>query len=160
MKSKIPIILTFLGVAIVSFTGSWLVISIKSKSQTPKEVYQLAKKVSQPAELEKVIQDNVKLSGSFTAARVLQHLTVTQLASGGTTFKIYRFNFPETCGKAGCLHVAIDQEDRRSIPLQLVDLPNKQMMFSDAEKAGCLSVKQSAVGAEGTIKDYEVCKKR
>jgi hypothetical protein len=159
MRSKIPIILTVLGVAIVSFTGSWLLVSIKSKSQEPKEVYQLAKTVTKPAELEEVIQKNVKLSGSFTAARVLQHLTVTQLASGGTTFKIYRFNFPETCGKAGCLHVAIDQQDRQSIPLQLVDLPNKQMMFSSAAKAGCLSVKQPAASAKNTTEDYEVCKK-
>jgi hypothetical protein len=159
MRSKIPIILTVLGVAIVSFTGSWLLVSIKSKSQEPKEVYQLAKTVIKPAELEEVIQKNVKLSGSFTAARVLQHLTVTQLASGGTTFKIYRFNFPETCGKAGCLHVAIDQQDRQSIPLQLVDLPNKQMMFSSATKAGCLSVKQPAASAKNTTEDYEVCKK-
>jgi hypothetical protein len=151
-------------VAVVSGCGVWLLIG--SKSVPPKGTYEQATKISTPAEIATVIQENVELSSSFTAARVARQLVAIELASGGTTFTIYRFNFPQTCGQAGCLHVAVDRQDRRSIPLQLVDLPEREarhqggrpFVFKSIAKAGCLAVEQPVNGVSGAIEDYEICK--
>lgn len=145
-------------VAVASGCGAWLLIG--SKSVPPKGTYEQATKISTPAEIATVIQENVELSSSFTAARVARQLVAIELASGGTTFTIYRFNFPQTCGQAGCLHVAVDRQDRRSIPLQLVDLPARAFGFKSIAKAGCLAVEQPVNGVSGAIEDYEICKSK
>jgi hypothetical protein len=75
-----------------------------------------------------------------------------------STFTIYRFNFPQTCGRAGCLHVAVDRQDKQSIPLQLVDLPGRQPVFASIAKTGSLVVKQPTNLVGRTIEDYEICK--
>jgi hypothetical protein len=145
-------------VVVASGCGAWLLIG--SKSVPPKGTYEQATKISTPAEIATVIQENVELSSNFTAARVARQLVAIELASGGTTFTIYRFNFPQTCGQAGCLHVAVDRQDRRSIPLQLVDLPARSFGFKSIAKAGCLAVEQPVNGVSGAIEDYEICKSK
>jgi hypothetical protein len=128
----------------------------RSRFESPPttSVYTGAAKLVTPQETSRVIQANVNLSHDFTAERIADNLVATEIDSGGTTFIIYRFNFPQTCGKAGCLHVAVDRRSKVSIPLQLFDLPDKAVPFTKVAKAGCFSVKQPS---NGSIEDYEIC---
>jgi hypothetical protein len=150
------IILIILGIITASCFGSWVLSRAKSTSSLG--TYTNANRVSRPEEVARVIHEHVKVSDDFPIARISQQLVAIELASGGTTFTIYRFNFPQTCGRAGCLHVAVDRQDRQSIPLQLVDLPGRQPVFASIAKTGCLVVKQPTNLVGGTIEDYEICK--
>jgi hypothetical protein len=151
--TKLPIFFAVLVVAIVSFMGSWLL--FRSKSAVPKSFYSSAIQLAAPSEVERVIGENLNLSGQLTVANVSRRLLAAKISSGGTSFIIYRFDFPETTGKAGRLHVAIDQTDKRSIALQLLDLPSQQPMFGSTKTPGCFVAKQP--GAGGSIEDYEIC---
>ena len=143
-----------------AIAGVLLAISIGNSfrsrvESSPQQVsYASAAKLATPQEIDRVIQANVKLSRDFRAGRIAKDLLATALVSGGTTWIVYRFNFPQTCGKAGCLHVAVDRRSKVSIPLQLFDLPDRSIPFSSLTKAGCFSVKQPSNGA---IEDYEIC---
>jgi hypothetical protein len=158
------IILTILGIITASCFGSWVL--SRSKSTSSPGTYTSADRVSRPEEVARVIHEHVEVSHDFPIARISQQLVAIELASGGTTFTIYRFNFPQTCGRAGCLHVAVDRQDKQSIPLQLVDLPERearhqggrQPVFTSIAKTGCLVVKQPTNLVGGTIEDYEICK--
>jgi hypothetical protein len=149
----LPILLVTSGVFLAIWVGSSLRSRFEPSPQTG--VYMSAAKLATPQEISRVIQANVNLSGDFTADRIAQNLVATEIISGGTNFIIYRFNFPQTCGKAGCLHVAVDRRSKVSIPLQLFDLPTRTIPFTKLAKAGCFSVKQPSNRA---IEDYEICK--
>lgn len=129
--------------------------SINAYQRPVKGVYTIATSLTSPAEIDRIIQASVNVSDNFTASRITKQLLATEIDSGGTTFRVYRFNFPQTCGQAGCLHVAVDQQDKVLIPLQLIDLPDRTVPFTNLEKIGCFSVKQPQNGA---IEDYEICK--
>jgi hypothetical protein len=151
---KLHILLLALAVAIVSGLGGWLFVRSKSPA-VAKSLYSSATELSAATEVERVITENLNLSGQLTVANVAKHLLASKINSGDTSFIIYRFDLPETTGKAGRLHVAIDQTDKRSIPLQLVDLPNQQPMFASTKTHGCFIVKQPGSGAR--VEDYEIC---
>jgi hypothetical protein len=140
------------GVCLAILAGSSLRSRFESSPQTG--VYISAAKLATPQEIDRVIRANVNLASDFTAERIAKNLVATEIVSGGTTWIVYRFNFPQTCGKAGCLHVAVDTADKISIPLQLFDLPDKTVPFTKLAKTGCFSVKQPSNGA---IEDYEIC---
>jgi hypothetical protein len=146
------IVLVTSGVFLAILVGSSLRSRLEPSPQT--SVYMSAAKLATPQEISRVIQANVNLSRDFTADRIAKNLVATEIISGGTTFIIYRFNFPQTCGKAGCLHVAVDKRSQVSIPLQLFDLPTRTIPFTKLAKAGCFSVKQPS---NGSIEDYEIC---
>ena len=141
-----------LGLFLAILVGS----SLRSRveSSPPTGVYTSAAKLATPQEIDRVVRANVNLASDFTAERIAKNLVATELVSGGTNWIVYRFNFPQTCGKAGCLHVAVDTADKISIPLQLFDLPDKTVPFTKLAKTGCFSVKQPSNGA---IEDYEIC---
>jgi hypothetical protein len=145
-----PIVLVTSGVFLAILLGS----SLRSRFEPQTGVYMSAAKLATPQEISRVIQANVNLSRDFTADRIAKNLVATEIISGGTNFIIYRFNFPQTCGKAGCLHVAVDKRNQISIPLQLFDLPTRSIPFTKLAKAGCFSVKQPS---NGSIEDYEIC---
>lgn len=140
------------GVCLAISIGSSLRSQFELSPQTG--IYISAAKLATPQEIDRVIRANVNLASDFTAEQIAKNLVATEISSGGTTFIIYRFNFPQTCGKAGCLHVAVDTADKISIPLQLFDLPDKTVPFTKLAKTGCFSVKQPS---NGTIEDYEIC---
>jgi hypothetical protein len=156
LKHK-PIFWLGTGVAIGGL-GFAISIGISMRSRvdpSPQQVgYTSAAKLATSQEIDRVIQANVKLSKDFRAGQIAKNLLATEIVSGGTTFIIYRFNFPQTCGKAGCLHVAVDRRSKVSIPLQLFDLPDKTIPFTSLTNTGCFSVKQPSNGA---IEDYEIC---
>lgn len=119
-----------------------------------KQGYTLATNIASKQEIDRAIDESVKLSEGFDRAKIVKSLKAMRLDSGGTTFTIYRFAFPQTCGRAGCLHVVVDNRDRVAIPLQLIDLAHRAAPFSASTKAGCLSVGQPSNGA---IESYEIC---
>jgi hypothetical protein len=157
IKLKQPMSLVWLAamLAIVGFiVGFGGTLGRSRLESPPTSVYTGAAKLVTPQETSRVIQANVNLSRDFTAEQIAKNLVATEIVSGGTTFIIYRFDFPQTCGKAGCLHVAIDRRSKVSIPLQLFDLPDRTIPFTKLAKAGCFSVKQPS---NGTIENYEIC---
>jgi hypothetical protein len=117
--------------------------------------YSIATDISSTQEIERVIDLSVNTSKTFTAAQIAKKILAAQIESGGTTFTIYRFNFSQTCGKAGCLHVVVDKRDKHTNSLQLIDLPDKSFPFSTLKKSGCFNVRQPI---NNTIDDYEICK--
>ncbi len=139
------------GVFIAIYTANW----IGGKIHTPKGVYSMATDISSTQEIERVIDRSVYISKNFVAAQIAKKILAAQIESGGTKFTIYRFPFPQTCGKAGCLHVVVDERDKHTNSLQLIDLPDKSFPFSTLEKSGCFNVKQPI---NNTIDDYEICK--
>jgi hypothetical protein len=139
------------GVFIAIYTANW----IGGKIHTPKGVYSMATDISSTQEIERVIDRSVYTSKNFVAAQIAKKILAAQIESGGTKFTIYRFPFPQTCGKAGCLHVVVDERDKHTNSLQLIDLPDKSFPFSTLEKSGCFNVKQPI---NNTIDDYEICK--
>jgi hypothetical protein len=118
-------------------------------------LYSIATDISSIQEIERVIDRSVYTSKSFSTTQIAKKILAAKLDSGGTTFTIYRFPFPQTCGKAGCLHVVVDERDRYTNSLQLIDLPDKSFPFTKLAKAGCFSVKQPL---NNSIDDYEICK--
>jgi hypothetical protein len=133
-----------------------LAIWVKAKFSEPaKGLYVMATDLSSAQEVEKIIDRSVTTSDSFPTARITKYLVATQIYSGGTTFTIYRFNFPQTCGKAGCLHVVVNERDKQTVSLQLVDLPDKSLPFSTVKKNDCFNARQPV---NNSIEDYEICK--
>ncbi len=126
-----------------------------SSQPVGKDGYTLATNIASQQEIDRVIAENVKLSEGFDRAKIIKKLTAMRVDSGGTEFIIFRFTFPQTCGRAGCLHVVVDRHDRVSMPLQLFDLSNRAAPFSASTKTGCLSVGQPS---NGSIESYEICK--
>lgn len=159
MKSSVRVRSTFILAALLAISGSFIAIRtanwIGDKIHAPKGVYSIATDISSTQEIERVIDRSVYTSKNFVASQVAKKLLAAQIESGGTTFTIYRFNFPQTCGKAGCLHVVIDERDKYANSLQLIDLPDKSFPFSAIQKNGCFNVRQPV---NNTIDDYEICK--
>jgi hypothetical protein len=153
LKSLILMTVAVASIGAISATAVGI-FSLRSRMPPAKPAYALASTLATPQEIDRVIQTSINLSSDFTAARIANKLLATELVSGGTTFIIYRFNFPQTCGKAGCLHVAVDKRSKVSIPLQLFDLADKTIPFTSLTKAGCFSVKQPV---NGSIETYEIC---
>lgn len=150
MKSSVRVRSTFTLAVLLAISGVFIAIQaanwIGDKIHAPKGVYSIATDISSTQEIERVIDRSVYTSKSFVAS---------QIDSGGTTFTIYRFPFPQTCGKAGCLHVVVDDRDKYTNSLQLIDLPDKSFPFSTLKKSGCFNVRQPI---NNTIDDYEICK--
>jgi hypothetical protein len=145
-------LLAISGIFIATQVANW----IGSKIHAPvKGVYAIATDISPSQEIERVIERSVYTSKSFVASQIAKKIVATQIESGGTTFTIYRFPFPQTCGKAGCLHVVVDERDKHTNSLQLIDLPDKSFPFSTLKKSGCFNVRQPI---NNTIDDYEICK--
>lgn len=106
-----------------------------------------------PQEVERVVRKSVKLSDGLTIEQIKTKLTARELVSGGETFTIYKFQFPQTCGSLGCLYAIVDKKDGISIPLQLTEIPDGKL-FTPIKKAGCFNVRQKNEG----IENYEICK--
>jgi hypothetical protein len=159
MKSLVRVRSTFILAALMAISGVFIAIYtanwIGGKIHTPKGVYSMATDISSTQEIERVIDRSVYTSKNFVAAQIAKKILAAQIESGGTKFTIYRFPFPQTCGKAGCLHVVVDERDKHTNSLQLIDLPDKSFPFSTLEKSGCFNVKQPI---NNTIDDYEICK--
>jgi hypothetical protein len=159
MKSSVRVRSTFILVPLLAISGSFIAIRtanwIGDKIHAPKGVYSMATDISSTQEIERVIDRSVYTSKSFVASQIAKKLLAAQLESGGTTFTIYRFNFPQTCGKAGCLHVVVDERDKHAVSLQLIDLPDKSFPFSSVNKKGCFNTRQPI---NDSIDDYEICK--
>ena len=115
----------------------------------------MATDIKSTKEIEQLVERSVYTSKSFVASQVAKKMLAAQIESGGTTFTIYRFNFPQTCGKAGCLHVVVDERDKHAVSLQLIDLPDQSFPFTAINKNGCFNVRQLV---NNTIDDYEICK--
>ncbi|WP_373539552.1 hypothetical protein [Chamaesiphon sp.] len=159
MKSSVRVRSTFILASLLAISGSFIAIRtanwIGDKIHAPKGVYSIATDISSTQEIERVIDRSVYTSKSFVASQIAKKILAAQIESGGTTFTIYRFNFPQTCGKAGCLHVVVDERDRYANSLQLIDLPDKSFPFSSVNKKGCFNVRQPL---NDSIDDYEICK--
>jgi hypothetical protein len=153
IKSTVTLatLLAMSGVFIAIQAANW----IGDKIHAPKGVYSLATDISSTQEIERVIDRSVYTSKSFIAPQIAKKILAAQIESGGTKFTIYRFDFPQTCGKAGCLHVVVDERDKYTNSLQLIDLPDKSFPFSSIKKKGCFNVRQPV---NNTIDDYEICK--
>jgi hypothetical protein len=121
----------------------------------PSGLYVMATDLASAQEIEKIIDRSVTTSANFPPARIIKYLVAAQIHSGGTTFTIYRFNFPQTCGKAGCLHVAVNERNKQAVSLQLVDLPDKSLPFSSVQKSDCFNARQPV---NNSIDNYEICK--
>jgi hypothetical protein len=151
---------TFILAALLAIGGIFLTTQIatwvKGKFHAPvKGLYSMATDIKSTQEIEQIINRSVYTSKSFVASQIAKKILAAQIESGGTTFTIYRFNFPQTCGKAGCLHVVVDERDKYTTSLQLIDLPDKSFPFSTLKKRGCFSVRQPV---NNSIDDYEICK--
>lgn len=159
MKSLVRVRSTFTLAALLAISGVFIAIQaanwIGDKTHAPKGVYSIATDISSNQEIERVIDRSVYTSKSFVASQIAKKILATRIDSGGTTFTIYRFPFPQTCGKAGCLHVVVDNCDKHTNSLQLIDLPDRSFPFSTLRKSGCFSVRQPV---NNTIDDYEICK--
>ncbi len=159
MKSSVRVRSTFILAALLAISGSFIAIRtanwIGDKIHTPKGVYSLATDISSIQEIERVIDRSVYTSKSFVASQIAKKILAAQIGSGETTFTIYRFNFPQTCGKVGCLYVVVDEHDKYTNSLQLIDLPDKSFPFSTLKKSGCFNVRQPI---NNTIDNYEICK--
>jgi hypothetical protein len=159
MKSLVRVRSTFALATLLAISGSFIAIQaanwIGDKIHAPKSIYSLATDISSTQEIERVIDRSVYTSKSFATSQVAKKTLAAQIESGGTTFTIYRFPFPQTCGKAGCLHVVVDERDKHTNSLQLIDLPDKSFPFSTLKKSGCFNVRQPI---NNTIDDYEICK--
>jgi hypothetical protein len=159
MKSLLRVRSIFILAALLAISGSFIVIRtanwIGDKIHAPKGIYSLATDISSTQEIKRVIDRSVYNSKSFSTSQVAKKILAAQIESGGTTFTIYRFPFPQTCGKAGCLHVVVNEHDKHTNSLQLIDLPDKSFPFSTLKKSGCFNVKQPI---NNTIDDYEICK--
>ena len=155
IKSILPLslLLSVIGVCLTTQLANW----IKGKFHDPvKGLYSMATDIKSTKEIEQLVERNVYTSTSFVASQVAKKLLAAQIESGGTTFTIYRFNFPQTCGKAGCLHVVIDERDKYANSLQLIDLPDKSFPFAAIKKNGCFNVRQLV---DSAIDNYEICKR-
>jgi hypothetical protein len=159
MKSLVRVRSTFTLAALLAISGSFIAIRtanwIGDKIHAPKGVYSLATDISSIQEVEQIVDRSVYTSKNFVAAQIAKKILAARIESGGTTFTIYRFTFPQTCGKAGCLHVVVDDRDKHINSLQLIDLPDKSFPFSTLKKSGCFNVRQPI---NNTIDDYEICK--
>jgi hypothetical protein len=159
MKSSVRVRSTFILAALLAISGSFIAIRtanwIGDKIHAPKGIYSIATDISSTKEIERVIARSVYTSKSFVASQIAKKILAAQLESGGTKFTIYRFNFPQTCGKAGCLHVVVDERDKHTVSLQLIDLPDKSFPFSSVNKKGCFNTRQPL---NNSIDDYEICK--
>ncbi|WP_373543133.1 hypothetical protein [Chamaesiphon sp.] len=144
-------LLAISGVSIAIPVGNW----IGSRINTPTK-YSSATDISSTQEVERIVERSVYTSKDFAAAQVAKKILAAQIKSGGTTFTIYRFNFPQTCGKAGCLHVVVDERDKYANSLQLIDLPDKSFPFAAIKKNGCFNVRQLV---DSAIDNYEICKR-
>jgi hypothetical protein len=139
------------GIYLTTQLTTW----VKGKFHSVTSSYSMATDISSTQEIERIIDRSVYTSKSFVASQIAKKIVATQIESGGTTFTIYRFPFPQTCGKLGCLHVVVDERDKHSNSLQLIDLPDKSFPFSSVTKNGCFNVRQPV---NNTIDDYEICK--
>jgi hypothetical protein len=154
IKSILPLalLLSVIGVCLTTQLANW----IQGKFHDPvKGLYSMATDIKSTQEIEQIVDRSVYTSKSFVTSQVAKKLLAAQIESGGTTFTIYRFNFPQTCGKAGCLHVVVDERDKHTNSLQLIDLPDKSFPFSTLKKSGCFNVRQPI---NNTIDNYEICK--
>ena len=154
IKSILPLalLLSVIGVCLTTQLANW----IKGKFHDPvKNLYSMATDIKSTKEIEQLVERSVYTSKSFVASQVAKKMLAAQIESGGTTFTIYRFNFPQTCGKAGCLHVVVDERDKHAVSLQLIDLPDQSFPFTAINKNGCFNVRQLV---NNTIDDYEICK--
>jgi hypothetical protein len=154
IKSILPLalLLSVIGVCLTTQLANW----IKDKFHDPvKGLYSMATDIKSTKEIEQLVDRSVYTSKSFVASQVAKKLLAAQIESGGTTFTIYRFNFPQTCGKAGCLHVVVDERDKHTVSLQLIDLPDKSFPFSSVNKKGCFNTRQPI---NDSIDNYEICK--
>ncbi len=143
--------LAIVSVLLTTQVANW----VNGKFHATNGSYSMATDISSTQEIERVIARSINTSKTFTASQIVQKILATRIDSGGTTFTIYRFNFPQTCGKAGCLHVVVDDRDKYTKSLQLIDLPDKSFPFSTLKKSGCFNVRQPI---NNTIDDYEICK--
>jgi hypothetical protein len=159
MKSLVRVRSTFALASLLAMSGVFIAIQaanwIAVKIHAPKGVYSIATDISSNQEIERVIDRSVYTSNNFVAAQIAKKILAARIESGGTTFTIYRFTFPQTCGKAGCLHVVVDERDKHMSSLQLIDLPDNSFPFSTLKKSGCFNVRQPI---NYTIDDYEICK--
>lgn len=153
IKSILPLaLLLSVGICLTAQLANW----IKGKFHAPvKGLYSMATDIKSTKEIEQLVDRSVYTSKSFVASQVAKKLLAAQIESGGTTFTIYRFNFPQTCGKAGCLHVVVDERDKHAVSLQLIDLPDKSFPFSSVNKKGCFNTRQPI---NDSIDNYEICK--
>jgi hypothetical protein len=154
IKSILPLalLLSVIGVCLTTQLANW----IKGKFHAPvKGLYSMATDIKSTKEIEQLVERSVYTSKSFVASQVAKKILAAQIESGGTTFTIYRFNLPQTCGKAGCLHVVVDERDKNTVSLQLIDLPDKSFPFSSLDKKGCFNTRQAI---NDSIDDYEICK--
>jgi hypothetical protein len=146
-------LLAISGIFIATKVANW----VTGKIHVPvKGLYSIATDISSIQEVQRIVDRSVYTSKDFVSAQVAKKILAAQIESGGTTFTIYRFNFPQTCGKAGCLHVVVDERDKKyANSLQLIDLPDKSFPFAAINKNGCFNVRQSV---NNSIDDYEICK--
>jgi hypothetical protein len=154
IKSILPLalLLSVIGICLTTQLTNW----IKGKFHAPvKGLYSMATDIKSTQEIEQLVDRSVYTSKSFVASQVAKKILAAQIESGGTKFTIYRFNFPQTCGKAGCLHVVVDERDKHAVSLQLIDLPDKSFPFSSVNKKGCFNTRQPL---NNSIDDYEICK--
>lgn len=151
---------TFVLAALLAISGVFTAIQVANwiggKVNTPaKDMYSIATDISSIQEVQQIVDRSVYTSKDFVAAQVAKKILAAKIESGGTTFTVYRFNFPQTCGKAGCLYVVVDERDKYANSLQLIDLPDKSFPFAAIKKDGCFNVRQLV---NSTIDDYEICK--
>ena len=151
---------TFSLAALLATSGIFTAIQVANwiggKINTPaKGIYSIATDISSIQEVERIVDRSVYTSKDFVGSQIAKKILAAKIESGGTIFTIYRFNFPQTCGKAGCLHVVVDERDKHAVSLQLIDLPDKSFPFSPLSKKGCFNTRQPI---NDSIDNYEICK--
>lgn len=123
----------------------------KSLLKAPKLDYLPVAQVVSKAEAERVIRKSVRISEAFSIEKILSLLTARKILSEGQELIVYRFNFPETCGKAGCLYV-VAKPDQTMRPLQLFELLDGGDLFVTSPDQK-LKVLQPI---NGRVEDYEI----
>jgi hypothetical protein len=103
--------------------------------------------------INEALQSGVRLDHKVTLNYLRSKLTITQFASQGVKYTVFRTIAPETCGKLGCLYIVKPQVGA-SKSLQLQDLPLGEKMFSASAKPGCFITTQPQ---SGKLKNFEIC---
>jgi hypothetical protein len=149
---SLPMILVMMA-AIIGCCGlaGWVLFRQKADIFQGREKFPLVAE----AEIDSAIIAGVKLDAKVTGAYIRKNLLITQFRSGEKLYTVFKVVAPETCGKAGCLHV-VQTKDSLPILLQLLEMGVGKEVFRPSATLGCFLVAQPEYGE---TKDYEVCEK-
>jgi hypothetical protein len=131
----------YLTLGAVLFLAIALGLFAATRSGKSANDWQAAERISNSADIDLVFDTYIELTPEFSLDGIRKQLTATKVG----TLIVYKFDFPNTCGFAGCLYVLSDGY-ARSTALQLWDDP----YLLTGSKPQCLRVEQKR-------QKYEIC---